>query len=102
MSQASASTNNLLNPRSRSPEKLGLPMGAGQGLGAVVNPPSTVRAVSKPRKGTGGSDDEEDTAAWDDMRKRREERRSRWSARKKEKEDAQLPKEGLEALYYDG
>lgn len=101
MSQASASTNNLLNPRSRSPEKLGLPTGPGQGLGAVVNPPSTVRAVSKPRKGTGGSDDEEDNAAWADMRKRREERRSRWSARKKEKEDAELPKGGLEGLYYD-
>lgn len=99
---ASASTNDLSNPRSRSPHKLDLPQGAGQGFGAVVNPPSTVRAVNKPKKGTGGETDDEDDAAWAEMRKRRDARRSRWTARKKEKEEAEMPKDGLEGLYYEG
>ena len=97
MSNASGLGQNLHNPRSSSPEKLGLPMNAGQGLGAVPHP-STVRAVNKPKKGTGGgSDDDEDDAAWQEIRKRREERRSRWTARKKEKENIELP----EGAYFE-
>jgi len=103
MSDTPGAASTINRPRSRSPHKLDLPMGVGQGLGAVVNPPATIRAINKPKKGTGGgSDDEEDDAAWADMRKRREERRSRWTARKKEKESAEMPKEGLEGLYYEG
>lgn len=99
---------NVAKSRSRSPHKLDLPSGPGQGFGAVNPNPSTVRAVNKPKKGGGGgggSDDEEDDAAWAEMRKRREERRSRWMARKQEKEEAEAPykkNEGMEGLYYEG
>lgn len=107
MSGAVGNELNVTKSRSRSPHKLDLPTGPGQGFGAVNPNSSTIRAVNKPKKGSGGgggSDDEEDNAAWAEMRKRREERRNRWMARKQEKEEAETPfkKEGMEGLYYEG
>ena len=65
-------------------------------------PPTTIKAISKPKHG-GGSDDDDDEQGWAEMQRKRHQRQSKWKLKSSTTSDANVgQQEGLEGLYYQG